>query len=99
MSPTDWQKDYFQGRDAVGRESGTHHMTKVKPPLVRGLSTAMNHPAPASFAGQESSPAAVDANGRKRERRRPRRRPSVRRRTTRETSVWTGSILSLWLLP
>ena len=25
VNPTDWQKDYFQGRDAVGRESGTSH--------------------------------------------------------------------------
>jgi hypothetical protein len=36
VKPTDWQKDYFQGRDAVGRESGAHHTTKVKPPVVRG---------------------------------------------------------------
>ena len=34
---TDWQKDYFQGRDAVGNEAMTHHMTKVKAPEVRGI--------------------------------------------------------------
>jgi hypothetical protein len=39
VSPTDWQKDYFQGRDAIGRESGTHHMTKVKPPDVQFAAT------------------------------------------------------------
>ena len=32
VNPTDWQKDYFQGRDAVGRESGTYHMTKDQAP-------------------------------------------------------------------
>ena len=36
IKPDDWQKDYFQGRDAVGREAGTHHMTKVRPPIARG---------------------------------------------------------------
>jgi hypothetical protein len=39
VKPTDWQKDYFQGRDAVGRESGSYHMTKIKPPVVRGAPT------------------------------------------------------------
>src|SRR5262249_44739609 len=29
-----WQRDYFQGRDAVGREAPTTHMIKVKPPRV-----------------------------------------------------------------
>jgi hypothetical protein len=47
VKPTDWQKDYFQGRDAVGREFDTYHMTKVKPPLVRG--------APAMTTGSASS--------------------------------------------
>lgn len=31
----DWQKDYFQGRDALGREAASHHMTKIKPPQIR----------------------------------------------------------------
>jgi Family of unknown function (DUF6065)/Cupin-like domain len=52
VNPTDWQKDYFQGRDAVGRESGTYHMTKVKPPRVRGIPTPTSSPAPASSGGQ-----------------------------------------------
>ncbi len=30
-----WQKDYFQGRDATGREAAPDHRTKVKPPEVR----------------------------------------------------------------
>ena len=30
----DWQKDYFQGRDATGREAPPDHMTKVRPPQV-----------------------------------------------------------------
>jgi hypothetical protein len=42
VGPTDWQKDYFQGRDAIGRDSGTYHMTKIKPPTVQ-------------FAGTETS--------------------------------------------
>ena len=32
VKPDDWQKDYFQGRDAVGQETTSKHMTKVKPP-------------------------------------------------------------------
>jgi len=40
VKPDGWQKDYFQGRDAIGREAATLHMTKVKPPHVRvGSST------------------------------------------------------------
>jgi len=40
VKPNDWQKDYFQGRDATGREAASYHMTKVKPPQVRfGAST------------------------------------------------------------
>lgn len=31
----DWQKDYFQGRDAIGREAPPDHMTKVRPPRVQ----------------------------------------------------------------
>ena len=30
-----WQKDYFSGRDASGREAAPEHMTKVKPPEVK----------------------------------------------------------------
>jgi hypothetical protein len=29
-----WQKDYFQGRDAGGRDAAPDHMTKVKPPKI-----------------------------------------------------------------
>ena len=46
VKPTDWQKDYFQGRDAVGRESGTYHMTKIKPPPVRGATAMTSDPPP-----------------------------------------------------
>jgi hypothetical protein len=35
VKPDGWQKDYFQGRDATGREIISDHMTKVKPPQVR----------------------------------------------------------------
>ena len=35
VKPNDWQKDYFQGRDAIGRRAPSYHMTKVKPPHVR----------------------------------------------------------------
>jgi hypothetical protein len=45
VRPTEWQKDYFQGRDAVGREFDAFHMTKVKPPHVRGLPTETSSPA------------------------------------------------------
>jgi len=31
----EWQKDYFQGRDALGRPAPPDHMTKVKPPQVQ----------------------------------------------------------------
>jgi Family of unknown function (DUF6065)/Cupin-like domain len=30
----DWQKDYFQGRDATGREAPSYHMTKVRAPEI-----------------------------------------------------------------
>ena len=33
-TPGDWQKDYFLGRDALGRQSAPLHMTKVRPPKV-----------------------------------------------------------------
>jgi hypothetical protein len=35
VKPDDWQRDYFQGRDAIGREAETTHMIKVKPPQVQ----------------------------------------------------------------
>jgi hypothetical protein len=31
----DWQKDYFQGRDAIGREAPPDHMTKVRAPRIQ----------------------------------------------------------------
>ncbi len=34
VRPDGWQRDYFQGRDAVGRLAETQHMTKVRPPQV-----------------------------------------------------------------
>src|SRR3954453_2224917 len=35
VKPDDWQKDYFQGRDALGRATATLHMTKVKAPRIQ----------------------------------------------------------------
>ena len=35
VRPDGWQRDYFQGRDAIGREAETDHMIKVRPPKVR----------------------------------------------------------------
>jgi hypothetical protein len=35
VNPNEWQRDYFQGRDALGREVAVDHMIKVKPPKVR----------------------------------------------------------------
>jgi hypothetical protein len=32
--PDDWQRDYFLGRDASGRQVAPAHMTKVKPPKI-----------------------------------------------------------------
>lgn len=34
----DWQKDYFQGRDVLGRQVASGHATKVAPPKVEYLS-------------------------------------------------------------
>jgi hypothetical protein len=34
VKPNSWQKDYFQGRDAIGQASSGHHMTKVTPPRI-----------------------------------------------------------------
>ena len=44
VRPDGWQRDYFQGRDAIGREAGTSHMIKVKPPQVRYGSTSKSSP-------------------------------------------------------
>ena len=35
VRPDGWQKDYFHGRDASGREVAPDHRTKVVPPQVR----------------------------------------------------------------
>ena len=35
VKPDEWQRDYFLGRDASGRQVAPLHMTKVKPPMVR----------------------------------------------------------------
>ena len=35
VKPDEWQRDYFLGRDASGRQVAPVHMTKVKPPHVR----------------------------------------------------------------
>ena len=35
VKPDEWQRDYFLGRDASGRQVAPVHMTKVKPPYVR----------------------------------------------------------------
>ena len=35
LKPDAWQRDYFLGRDALGRQVAPVHMTKVKPPVVR----------------------------------------------------------------
>jgi Family of unknown function (DUF6065) len=35
VKPDGWQRDYFQGRDAIGREAETNHMIKVRPPQVK----------------------------------------------------------------
>jgi hypothetical protein len=35
VKPHEWQKDYFPGRDSIGQETTSHHMTKVKPPVVK----------------------------------------------------------------
>jgi hypothetical protein len=34
VRPDGWQRDYFQGRDAIGRSAETQHMIKVRPPQV-----------------------------------------------------------------
>ena len=34
VRPDGWQRDYFQGRDPIGRAAPASHMIKVKPPQV-----------------------------------------------------------------
>jgi len=34
VKPDEWQKDYFQGRDALGRPAPTIHQTKLRPPRI-----------------------------------------------------------------
>ena len=43
VRPTDWQKDYFQGRDATGRPAASLHMQKIKPPTVRYPTVGSRH--------------------------------------------------------
>lgn len=50
----DWQKDYFQGRDAVGREAPPDHMTKVKSPRIQYSPGTALTSAPISKPGRES---------------------------------------------
>ncbi len=73
VKPDQWQKDYFQGRDALGREAATDHMTKVKPPQVLLGSAPAADPRKPNLV-VESSDRAEEIAG---ERRRPlaRRRP------------------------
>ena len=40
LKPDEWQRDYFLGRDASGRQAAPVHMTKVKPPKVSYAGTA-----------------------------------------------------------
>ncbi len=44
LKPDEWQRDYFLGRDASGRQAAPVHMTKVKPPKVHfeGLAALSN---------------------------------------------------------
>jgi hypothetical protein len=37
LKPDDWQKDYFQGKGPAQQVATSRHMTKVKPPEIRGL--------------------------------------------------------------
>ena len=40
VKPDDWQKDYFRGQDASGRQIKQGHKTKVTPPKVNYRGTA-----------------------------------------------------------
>jgi hypothetical protein len=55
VKPDEWQRDYFLGRDASGRQAAPVHMTKVKPPNVRyeGSAAAAN---PAHRARDRNAP-------------------------------------------
>jgi len=35
VKSTEWQKDYFRGVDATGREAQSDHMTRIRPPRVQ----------------------------------------------------------------
>jgi hypothetical protein len=60
VNPDDWQKDYFHGRDAIGREAAPDHMTKLKAPTVR-YRTATNPPSvPIPAAASQARAAAPD---------------------------------------
>lgn len=52
VRPDGWQKDYFRGRDASGREAAPAHITKVKPPAVRFSGSAAALPRTAANAAQ-----------------------------------------------
>jgi len=39
LKPDEWQRDYFLGRGATGRQSAPIHATKVRPPKVRYAGT------------------------------------------------------------
>jgi hypothetical protein len=50
----DWQKDYFQGRDAVRHETAPDHMTRVAPPPVHY--SAQTNPKPAQIPARKPEP-------------------------------------------
>jgi hypothetical protein len=51
VKPHDWQKDYFQGRDATGREAPAQHMIKIKPPKVQFAREKTGSPVFSSLLG------------------------------------------------
>jgi hypothetical protein len=65
VKPHDWQKDYFQGRDATGREVPSHHMTKVKPPQVHFVCETTGHSVVSSRPGSRMEKASkpIDREG------------------------------------
>jgi hypothetical protein len=67
VKPNDWQKDYFQGRDAIGQAAAGYHMTKVKPPPIRTNHPAAEPPRDANAApvaaGSVASSAVRNGNG------------------------------------
>lgn len=34
VAPDAWQKEYFQGRDALGRAAAAPHTTRIQPPKI-----------------------------------------------------------------